>query len=137
VVKSNSELLRESFAATERGDDEALRELMDPEIEIHAEAGVVNSGTYHGWEGFKQWSTNWDDAWEEIAYEPLEVIEVTASILVVPTRAVGRGAGSGVEIDRVFGYLYEVRDGKGVRFHVYGSKERALEVAAELPEATK
>lgn len=87
MAKSNIEVTMESFAANERGDQEALRELMDPEIEIYAEPG---------------------------------------------TRGVGRGAGSGLEIDRVFAYLYEIQDGMGTRFHVYGSKERALEAAAEL-----
>jgi ketosteroid isomerase-like protein len=132
MARSNVEILLESFAANERGDEDALRELMDPEIEVYAEPGLINSGSYSGWEGWKQWSGIWDEAWEEISYAPLEVIEVTDSLFVVPTRVVGKGAGSGVEIDRLFAYLYEIRDGRGVRFHTYGSKERALEAAAEI-----
>src|SRR5918996_3387373 len=132
MAKFNTELTIEAFAANARGDEAALRGLFDPEIEIYAEPGMINSGRYLGWEGWLQWTRQWDDAWDEISYEPLEFLEVGGSVVVVPTRVVGRGAGSGVEIDRVFGYLYEIRDGKGVRFHTYGSKERALEAAAEL-----
>jgi ketosteroid isomerase-like protein len=137
MPKSNTQLLIEAFAANESGDQEALRELMDPEIEIYAEPGMINSGRYSGWDGWIEWTSQWNDAWEEISYEPLEFIEVGDSVVVAPTRVVGRGAGSGVEIDRVFGYLYELRDGKGIRFHTYGSKERALEVAEELAGAER
>jgi ketosteroid isomerase-like protein len=135
MARTNTEFTTEAFAAYASGDQERLRELMDPEIEVYAEPGLVNSGTYHGWEGWRQWSGTWEEAWEEISYEPLEFIEVGDSIVVAPTRVVGKGAGSGLEIDRVFGYLYEIRDGKGIRFHTYGSKERALEAAAELTGA--
>ncbi len=126
------ELLLEAFAANERGDEDALRELMHPEIEVYAEPGMINSGRYTGWQGWLDWTSQWNEAWEEVSYEPLEFIEVGDSVVVAPTRVVGRGAGSGLEIDRVFAYVYELRDGKGVRFHTYGSKERALEAAAEL-----
>jgi ketosteroid isomerase-like protein len=137
MEKSNTQLLIEAFAANESGDEKALQELMDPEIEIYAEPGMINSGRYHGWDGWIEWTSQWNDAWDEISYEPLEFIEVGDSVVVAPTRVVGRGAGSGLEIDRVFGYLYELRDGKGIRFHTYGSKERALEVAEELAGAER
>jgi ketosteroid isomerase-like protein len=132
MARSNAEITASAFAAYASGDEEALRELMDPEIEIYAEPGMINAGRYTGWQGWQQWTSQWDDAWEEISYEPLEFVEVGDSLVVAPTRVVGRGAESGLEIDRVFGYLYEIRDGKGIRFHTYGNKERALEAAAEL-----
>jgi ketosteroid isomerase-like protein len=132
MPRSNTEITASAFAAYASGDEERLRELMDPEIEIYAEPGMINAGRYTGWQGWQQWTSQWDDAWEEISYEPLEFIEVGDSLVVAPTRVVGRGAESGLEIDRVFGYLYEIRAGKGIRFHTYGSKERALQAAAEL-----
>jgi ketosteroid isomerase-like protein len=132
MEKTNMEITAESFAAYTRGDEEALRALMDPEIEVYAEPGLINSGTYTGWEGWKEWSESWDEAWDEISYEPLELIEVTDSIVIAPTRVLGKGAGSGLEIDRVFVYLYEIQDGLGVRFHAYGSQESALEAAHKL-----
>jgi hypothetical protein len=53
-------------------------------------------------------------------------------MLVVPVHVVGRGASSGVEIDTVFGWLYEWRDGLATRFHVYPTVEDATEAAARL-----
>ena len=53
-------------------------------------------------------------------------------MLVVPVHAVGRGASSGVEIDTVFGWLYEWRDGRATRFHVYPTVGDATEAAGRL-----
>lgn len=114
------------------GDDEALRTVIDPEGEIHGDAGIVNSGTYRGFDGFRQWVGQWEEAWDEINYELLEMIDVGDSIVVVPVHVVGRGAGSGVEIDSVFGWMYQFRDGRALRFHVYATLDDAIETAERL-----
>jgi ketosteroid isomerase-like protein len=114
------------------GDDEALRAVIDREGEIHGDAGIVNSGTYRGFDGFRQWVGQWEEAWDEINYELLEMIDVGDSIVVVPVHVVGRGAGSGVEIDSVFGWMYQFRDGRALRFHVYPTLEDAIDTAERL-----
>jgi ketosteroid isomerase-like protein len=48
---------------------------------------------------------------------------------------VGRGAGSGLEIDDVFGWLFDVRDGKMARFHAYTEVDEALQAAERLAES--
>src|SRR5919106_1598740 len=52
-----------------------------------------------------------------------EHVEVDDCRLVVRTRVTGRGAGSGLETDREFGYLYAISDGRATRFHLYDSAE--------------
>jgi hypothetical protein len=42
--------------------------------------------------------------------------------------------GGGVEIDSVFGWMYEFRDGRGTRFHVYQTVESALDAARKLAD---
>ena len=71
MAKSNTEVVIEAFAANASGDEDALRALFDPEIEVYAEPGVVNAGRYVGWEGWLKWLRQWNDAWDEISYEPL------------------------------------------------------------------
>ena len=63
------------------------------------------------------------------------MIEVGDNLVVVPAHIVGRGAGSGLETDSVFGWMYEFRDGQAVRFHAYASVDDALEAARSLAEA--
>jgi ketosteroid isomerase-like protein len=123
-----------ALGAYQQGDDETLRSLMDPEIEIYAEPGMINAGTYSGYDGYRQWAAQWEEAWEEISYEALEFIDVGDTLLAARIRVVGRGAGSGLEIDREFGYLYELKDGRGTRFHVYVNFDAAVEAANRLAE---
>jgi ketosteroid isomerase-like protein len=126
--------MRTALVAYQRGDNETLRELMHPEIEIYSEPGMINAGTYSGFDGYRRWASQWEEAWDEIRYEPLEIIDISDTLLVARVRVVGRGAGSGIEIDREFGYLYELRDGRGTRFHVYVNADRAVEAANRLAE---
>jgi hypothetical protein len=39
-----------------------------------------------------------------------------------------------IEIDSVFGWLYEWHDGRSTRFHVYPTVEDALDAARDLAE---
>ena len=118
----------------QQGDGETLRSLMHPEIESYSEPGMINAGTYSGFAGFRRWAAQWEEAWDEVSYEPLEFIDVSDTLLVARVRVVGRGAGSGLETDREFGYLYELRDGRCTRFHLYVSVNSAVEAARRLAE---
>ncbi len=135
MANPNVQLAYEVLGAYERGDEETQRRLMDPEIEVYGAPGIVNSGTYQGFEGFQRWVKQWEEAWDEITYELGELIEVDDAFLVAPVHVVGRGAASGLKINSVFGWLYEWRDGRSVRFHVYPSVEDALEAARTLAGA--
>jgi ketosteroid isomerase-like protein len=130
--KTSAELVFATLGAYQEGDEEKLRSLMHPEGEIHGAPGLINAGTYHGYEGFREWLLQWEEAWEEVNYEIGEIIEVSQDLVVVPVHTVGVGAVSGVEIDAVFGWLYEWRDGRAVRFHVYPDVDMALEAARRL-----
>jgi ketosteroid isomerase-like protein len=132
-MKSNAEVAIEALVAYQRGDEETLRALVG-EAEVHSEPGMVNSGTYHGFDGFQTWIRQWEEAWEEARYEPLEFIDVDESHLVIRVRVMGKGAGSGIETDREFGWLYEIEDGRVTRYHVYESAEGAVAAARQMAE---
>jgi len=130
--KSSSELVYEILGAYQQGDEEKLRSLMHPDAEVHGAPGLINAGTYHGYEGFREWLQEWDDAWDEINYELGEIIELDEDIVVVPIHTVGIGAVSGLRIDAVFGWLYEWQDGRSRRFHVYPDVDSAIEAAKRI-----
>ena len=132
-LSGNAQLAITGLAAYQQGDEETLKGFFDPGIEIYSEPGMINSGSFTGWDGFRQWIAQWEEAWDEINYEPLELIDVDDRLLVARVRVTGRGAGSGLEINREFAYLWEIRDGRAIRFHLYGSPERALQAARSLP----
>ncbi len=125
-------LILAGFAAYERGDDAVLRELFAPDVEVHADREVLNSGTFHGWDGWKRWTAQWEEAWERMSYEPLDHFDFGEHLTVVPVRQRLTGRGSGVEVVAENAFLFEVRDGKCTRVHLYPDTERALEAAREL-----
>jgi ketosteroid isomerase-like protein len=132
MANPNVQRVYELLAAYEQGDEEKVRESIDPEGEIYGAPGIVNEGTYRGYQGFRQWIGQWTEAWAEERFELGEIVEVDESVLVMPAHVIARGASSGVEIDNVFGWLYEWRDGRATRFHVYLTVDEAMEAARRL-----
>jgi ketosteroid isomerase-like protein len=127
--KPTVERIYEILGAHQQGDEEKVRAMMHPDSEVHAAPGLINAGTYYGYDGFQKWMRQWEEAWDNESYELGEMIEVSDDIVVVPTHIVAVGAVSGLRIDAVFGWLYEWRDGLAYRFHVYPDVESALEAA--------
>jgi ketosteroid isomerase-like protein len=129
---TNEELVQKMLAAYLTGDEDTLRAMIGPEGEIYGDPGIINAGTYHGFDGFQEWIKHWEEAWEDVDYELREPIAIGEHFVVLPAHITGRGAGSGVEIDSVFGWMYEFRNGGVARFHVYATVERAVEAAQRL-----
>ena len=132
MSSGNIELVQRMLGVYLSGDREGLRAIIDPEAEIYGAPGLINSGTYTGFEGFQEWIRQWEEAWEQVDYDLGEMVEVGDSIVVVPAGIVARGSGSGIETDSTFGWLFEFRDGRATRFHAYVSPDEALEAAERL-----
>jgi len=125
----NLRLVLSWLEAWGRGDRDALIEGLDPAVEIHSQREVGNEGTYRGRAGYRQWEARWMEAWDEFRNEILRAEPVDRQHVIVDVRQRGTGRGSGVAVDREGSMLFEIRDGRAVRFHLYSTHERALEVA--------
>ncbi len=133
-MPGNVDLIRSGFEVFRREGPEALLALADPDIEVHAEQGLVNAGTYRGTDEFLRWQQRWLDAWEEFTAAPREFIEVSDHLVVVPLRQVATGKGSGIPVEMDINYLFEVRGGKITRFHLYADVDRAVAAARRIAE---
>jgi len=122
---------RAIHAAFERGDLEGLLDLLDPEVEVYSPPELANAGTFRGREGYLQWSREWFDAWEEFVVEAKSIEAVGEHHVLTTVTQRGKGKGSGIEIGMDAFYLGEVHDGRATRFHLYPSREQALEAARE------
>jgi ketosteroid isomerase-like protein len=136
VKKSNAQLATEMVAAYQQGDEQTLLSLVDPQIEIHGEAGLINSGTYVGLEGFRQWTGAWEEAWDDTVYEIASMSEVDDDFVVAAVRVTGTGHGSGVPMKAVYGWLWEFRGGRATRFHTYVEHDTAVRRAQELADGS-
>jgi ketosteroid isomerase-like protein len=66
----------------------------------------------------------WLSSWELWRCEAEEYIE-NGDVVLVLARYLGRGKGSGAEIEAHGAHVWELRDGKAVRLEVFADRERA------------
>jgi len=123
------EPLRKVYSAWQRGDFRPRADVYDHDMEwgwsaeFPGLAGVLrDSGPRSGR------MLRWLSSWEHWRVEPEGYIAAGESVVVL-TRYLGRGKGSGVEVDAPGAHLWRMRNGKAVRLEIFSSRERALDAA--------
>jgi ketosteroid isomerase-like protein len=123
----NVEIVRAAIAAFNRGDIEALLELAAPDVEVVSPEELPNGGRFVGPNAWLAWMTTWMEAWDEFKVEVIAIEAVDDRNVVVDIRQIGRGKGSGIEIDMPMIYLCEVGpDGRFVRYQLHLTRDAAL-----------
>ncbi|HST32655.1 MAG TPA: nuclear transport factor 2 family protein [Solirubrobacteraceae bacterium] len=122
MSRENVEIVRRWIESYE-DDTETFRELMHPEIEWAP--FEQNHTVFHGQQGAEQVRTGWLDAWAEHHIEVEDIIDAGDDLVVV-MHLVGRGKGSGIEIDvRLYPHI-RLKDGKAVYVFEYEDRAAAL-----------
>jgi ketosteroid isomerase-like protein len=118
--------IHERFGA---GDREAWRADFAGDVEWDmSHTTMPGARVYRGHAGVEEFFVDWLGTWEDYEFELRELIDVGESV-VIAFRQRGRGKGSGIEIDRDFYGVYDVRAGKVVRFRAFDSRDEALSAA--------
>jgi uncharacterized protein len=125
MSQENVEIVRRSYDAYARGDLEAALAALDAEIETH-DHDIPDAGDYRGIEGLLQWQADWEAGWASWRWEPEEFIDAGDRVVAI-LRLHAKGRGSGVDVERLDGAVWTLRDGKCIRLDCYGSKAEALE----------
>lgn len=102
---------------------------LDPEIEYdltHFPDGRV----YRGHEGVREAFRIWMGTWEEYRQELDELIDVGDDEVIVLVRELGRGKGSGIELERPTAGVWRLRSGKAIRIRFYETRQAALEAVS-------
>jgi limonene-1,2-epoxide hydrolase len=140
MSRENVEVVRSAIDAFTRRDIEAVldrgelgsmvNQFYAPDVEF-IPLRAATEGAFHGRAGVEKFVADTLENFE--TFEPhYELRDLGAKVLAWGTIHV-RGSGSGVEMDIPTGGVFEVRDGRIVRWEDFGSKEKALE-AVGLPE---
>ena len=111
--------VRAAIDAYNRGDLEYVLEALDPEVEVYAAPGLVNSGTYRGIEGFKRWMSQWVEAWKSFRIDVLKIEPTGDHHVLAEVTQRAQGAGSGVEVEMRVAYVFELRGDRTTRFHIF------------------
>jgi uncharacterized protein len=127
MSKENVEVVRRAFAAFNERAVEDLIDLSDPECEWMPFRAQLEGMTYRGHEGVRQFVRDMDEDWEAFRIDPVEFHERDDRVVVIgQVNALGRG--SGVDVDSVAGFVFELRSGRLAKLISYSDPAAALEV---------
>ena len=108
---------------------ELTSELFDPDVELRQLADIAGtSGTFHGYGGLLKAKRELDEPLAGIEWT-LETYEELETTVVATATCRGTGRESGVPFEITVGHLWELRDGRVVRWVVYRTPEEAREAA--------
>jgi ketosteroid isomerase-like protein len=121
------ELLRQLYSEWERGD--FSREILSREVVSQNRGFVDMDAGQHGLDEVLAVQRAWLEQWERpFRVEADEFLEA-GDLVVVLVRWFGRGKGSGAEVESEGAHVWEIRDGKAVRWDVYRDRSEALAAA--------
>jgi uncharacterized protein len=124
VPSERLDIARRGIEAYNRGDFQALVELIDEDVEAVVPDGIANAGTYHGVQGFQRMTRHWGEAWEEFRVEVEDLIE-EGDAVIAPVTQHARGRESGIETQMSAVHLMRFRRGRMYRWRLCETLEEA------------
>jgi ketosteroid isomerase-like protein len=125
------ELIRTGFESWEAGEIEAALALFHPEVEVFAPPEIGNPGTFHGTEGFLEWSKGWFEVWESFQQDLISIELVGAKHALARVKQTGLGKGSGIRVEREATYVYEIEDERLIYMALFFDHDKASSLARE------
>jgi len=129
MSERNIQILRETLAAFNSGDLERILDFVDPEFE-----GVVppeysaEPDTYRGHEGIRRYFRTFEEAMEEVRFEP-ERFWQAGDAVAVTMRLTAKGRQTSIPVEQRFAQVWRLRDGRVVGVQSYVSVSEALAIA--------
>ena len=84
---------------------------------------------FHGHAGMHQLWSYWRDAFDDIRWDPEEILDFGDRFLVT-TQQIGHGRGSGIAVSKPVFQLFTLRNGMVVRQEDFLDRSAALEAAS-------
>jgi ketosteroid isomerase-like protein len=132
MAQDNVELVRRIIELFNRKDIARVMDAVADDFELDWSNSIGPlKGVYKGREGALELWESFLDAWDEIRWDPQEIIEVDEARVILVNHVRMRGGGSGVDVEATAAQLWTITDGKGRSVKLYQSKAEAL-AAAQL-----
>lgn len=129
MSQQNVEIVRRVIDAWNRDEQERVIRFLDPDVVFDATRRLINPRTYTGMEGMRAMLADRDEVWEEFRTEPDEFVDAGDRVVVIG-RWVGRGKGSGIEVQQPVAHVFTLHGGRVVRWELgYTGRDQALEAA--------
>ena len=131
MSQENVEAFKRAVEANNRGDDDALLEEIDPDVEWHGVMGVMFGGeatVFRGHAGVLEYLRDLEEGFTVRDIQWSEFRDLGERIVVLG-HVRGKGRERVIELDSQYGALAEFRQGKIVRYRDYFDHSAALEAA--------
>ena len=102
---------------------------MDPDVSMFESTTLPGAASAAGIEAVTRYIESFARYWEAIRIEPIEFVDAGDQVVVV-ARLVGRGKGSGVDVEREWAYVWTLREGKVLRMDGYADRSEALKAVS-------
>ncbi|WP_418284491.1 nuclear transport factor 2 family protein [Halorubrum sp. DTA46] len=117
--KTNIERVKELYDRFAEGDFEAIRGLMDPDVELHEPKGIAGGGTHHGFDEivenvFSRVGTEWED----VSVDPERYVASGETVVLLHTWS-GTYRKSGKSVTYPNAHVFDLKDGKIVQWRSY------------------
>jgi ketosteroid isomerase-like protein len=124
MSQENVEIVRRSFVAFNARDVDGLVSLSAEDCEWLPLRAQLEGIVYRGHEGVRQFVRDMDEDWEAFRIDPLEFHEHGERVVAIGhVGALGR---SGVEIDSVAGFVFELHQGRIRHINSHSDPKAAL-----------
>ena len=128
--RSAEDVVRAYIEACNGDDLEAVRRLLDPEIELHEATTLPGAVSAIGIEDVTRYLERFNAHWSSFRWEPLE-LHASGDRVAVRARLTFVGRRSDVQVDREWAYCFTVRDGKLLRQDGFDQMDDALRARDE------
>ena len=95
-----------------------------------AEGAIDDRGPIHGKDALRAYAEDWTEMFDDVRFEPVEVIDAGDDTVIAVMRISGRPKGTSAEaLTLSVAGVNTIRDGKIARSREYWTREEALEAA--------
>jgi uncharacterized protein len=114
-MTEGTEAVVRAYVEACNGDDlDHLLSLLDPEVELHEAKTMPGAVSAVGFEEVSRYLERFYAHWSSFSWEPQE-LQVSGERALMKARLTLVGRKSGIEVDRDWIYVFQVRDGKLLR----------------------
>ena len=129
MSQENVELVRGGYEAFAEGDTDTVLSLLDPDITLEERERTLDTPSiYHGAQGLVDMIAAVNEGIEDVEYSPERFFDA-GDLVLVEVRRKGRGSLSGAPVERWQFHIWDIVEGRAIRFRTYADRREALEAA--------